>query len=45
MPQQKRRKAHQDNDRAVMAAYGFSTKMTESECVAKLFEMYKELTK
>ena len=39
------RRAHQDNDRAVMAAYGFSTKMTESECVAKLFEMYQELTK
>ncbi|MBQ6748696.1 MAG: methylase [Paludibacteraceae bacterium] len=38
------RKAHQDNDRAVMAAYGFSTKMTESECVAKLFEMYQNLT-
>ncbi len=39
------RRAHQENDRAVMAAYGFSTKMTESECVAKLFEMYQELTK
>lgn len=39
------RRAHQDNDRAVMAAYGFSTKMTESECVAKLFEMYQDLTK
>lgn len=38
------RKAHQENDRAVMAAYGFSTKMTESECVAKLFEMYQTLT-
>ena len=38
------RKAHQENDRAVMAAYGFSTKMTESECVAKLFEMYQNLT-
>ena len=38
------RKAHQANDRAVMAAYGFSTKMTESECVAHLFEMYQELT-
>ena len=37
------RKAHQENDRAVMAAYGFSTKMTESDCVAKLFEMYQEL--
>ena len=40
------RKAHQDNDRAVMAAYGFTPgKTTESECVAKLFEMYQELTK
>ena len=38
-------KAHQENDRAVMAAYGFSTKMTESECVAELFKMYQELTK
>ncbi len=39
------RKAHQNNDRAVMAAYGFSTKMTESECVAHLLEMYQQLTK
>ena len=39
------RKAHQENDRAVMAAYGFSTKMSESECVAELFKMYQELTK
>ena len=38
------RKAHQENDRAVMAAYGFSPKMTESECVAELFKMYQELT-
>ena len=38
------RKAHQANDRAVMAAYGFSTKMTESECVAELFKMYEKLT-
>ena len=37
------RKAHQANDRAVMAAYGFSTKMTESECVAELFKMYQTL--
>ena len=28
--------AHSQNDRAVMASYGFSTKMTESECVAEL---------
>lgn len=39
------RRAHQDNDRAVMTAYGFSTKMTESECVAELFKMYEELVK
>ena len=39
------RKAHQANDRVVMAAYGFSTKMTESECVAELFKMYESLTK
>ena len=38
------RKAHQNNDRAVMAAYGFSTKMTESECVAELMKMYQKLT-
>ena len=40
------RKAHQENDRAVMQAYGFDVKtMTESHCVAELFKMYKELTK
>ena len=37
------RKAHQDNDRAVMAAYGFKVGMTESECVAELFKRYQEL--
>lgn len=37
--------AHQDNDRAVMAAYGFTTKMSESECVTELFKMYQQLTK
>lgn len=37
--------AHQNNDRAVMEAYGFSTGMTESECVAELMKMYSELTK
>lgn len=36
-------KAHQLNDKAVMDAYGFSIKMTESECVAKLMEMYEKL--
>lgn len=38
------RKAHQANDRAVMEAYGFSTKMTEPECVAELMKMYQKLT-
>ncbi len=39
------RKAHQNNDRAVMQAYGFPIKdFTESDCVAKLLEMYKVLT-
>ena len=36
--------AHQANDRAVMQAYGFSIKMTESECVAELMKMYQSLT-
>lgn len=35
--------AHRQNDRAVMAAYGFSTKMTKSECVAELFKRYAEM--
>ena len=40
------RKAHQENDRAVMQAYGFNVKtMTESQCVAELFKLYQELTK
>ena len=40
------RRAHQDNDRAVMQAYGFDVKtMTESQCVAELFKLYQELTK
>lgn len=37
------REAHRANDRAVMAAYGFSTKMTESECVSELMKMYQKL--
>ena len=36
-------KAHRDNDRAVMAAYGFPTTMTESEIVARLFNLYTQL--
>ncbi len=38
------RRAHQANDRAVMAAYGFPTIMSESDCVARLLEMYQQLT-
>lgn len=39
------RKAHQANDFAVMTAYGFDKKITESECVAELMKMYQKLTK
>lgn len=41
------RKAHQENDRAVMQAYGFPVKstFTESQCVAELFKLYQEKTK
>ena len=40
------RKAHQDNDKAVMTAYRFdwrSSEFTESDCVAELFKMYEKL--
>ncbi len=41
----KLRRAHTQNDKAVMEAYGFSIKDTsEDVCVAKLMEMYQELT-
>ena len=40
------RKAHQQNDKAVMQAYGFDVKtMTESTCIAELMKMYQQLTK
>ena len=38
------RKAHHENDFAVMAAYGFDRKITESECVAELMRRYREMT-
>ena len=38
------RKAHHQNDFAVMAAYGFDKKITESECVAELMGRYREMT-
>lgn len=46
MPSELRR-AHQQNDRAVMEAYGFPVKndFTESMCVAELMRMYLKLTK
>jgi len=38
------RKAHQENDRAVMKAYGFDIKTTtESSCVAELIKLYQKL--
>ena len=38
------RRAHQTNDAAVLAAYGFAPEATEEEIVVRLFEMYAELT-
>ena len=44
MPQELR-KAHQENDKAVMEAYGFNWRtMTEPECVQELMKMYVKLT-
>ena len=44
-------KAHQENDKAVMKAYNMvklvdnkKTWLTESETVARLFEMYEKMT-
>ena len=37
--------AHRRNDRAVMDAYGFSTRMTEPECTSRLLELYARLAK
>lgn len=38
------RKAHQENDKAVMEAYGFNWRtMTEAECVGELMKLYQEL--
>ena len=41
----KLRCAHQDNDHAVIEAYGFSPKMTENEYVAELMRLYGEMVK
>ena len=41
------RKAHQNNDRAVMQVYGFAKDhpaySSESACVAELMKMYQQL--
>ena len=39
------RKAHQANDKAVIAAYGWDKDITEEEIVANLMQMYAEKTK
>ena len=39
------RKAHRENDKAVMQAYGFDPQMSESEIVSELFKLYENLTK
>lgn len=40
------RKAHQQNDKAVMEAYGMSVReTTEASCVAELMRRYQELTR
>ena len=39
------RKAHQQNDKAVMRAYGFDIRTTtETSCVAELMKRYQALT-
>ena len=42
------RKAHQQNDRAVMDAYGFvketEARTSESACVAELMKLYQKLS-
>ena len=38
------RKAHAENDRAVLDAYGFSRSLTEPEIVSRLMQMYQRLT-
>lgn len=39
------RKAHQQNDKAVMRAYGFDIKTTtETSCVAELMKLYQKIS-
>ena len=38
------RRAHQENDKAVMTAYGWNWRgMTETDCVAELMRLYQRL--
>jgi hypothetical protein len=37
-------KAHRENDKAVMQAYGFPKDFSESDIVAALFKLYKTMT-
>ena len=37
------RKAHKENDKAVMQLYGFDPKMSEADIVAELFKLYQKL--
>ena len=43
MPQDLR-KAHHENDKAVMSAYGFNPKTGEQEIVSELFRLYEKLS-
>ena len=38
------RRAHEANDKAVMKAYGWKTNLSEPKIVARLMELYQELT-
>ena len=38
------RKAHQENDKAVLEAYGLPKNTSESDIVARLFKLYQKLT-
>jgi len=39
------RRAHQKNDEAVLAAYGWPKDLKEQEIVARLFALYEEMVK
>lgn len=39
------KRAHRENDAAVLAAYGFAQNLSEAEIVARLMKMYQDLSK